>query len=296
MNQISDEQLEYKHHIKFYEKLGNLVGDDSRDRYWHQQAEYFHALSVCDGILDLYVNSIALAQKIGNSEADFQLRFGVARRAKFIWLSLRNLISLAHPEREEPLLHDQVEEAARDLNVIYINIRGVLDNYAALLVALLGSDQTRRLRPMQVALFGAEFLKDRNLVEVADFLAPFMAWNVDLKGRRDPAAHRIPLSIPPALIDGETREEFESVNAAYQSAIVDLNNNNGTNDDVLMKAELVNAQFGRLERVGKFVPLFVHHPDEGVMKIYPTVPEDVGHLVKIGRGLGKIIAGRTLQG
>jgi hypothetical protein len=292
MAMISDEQLDYKSHIAFYENIGGLTGDPKRDRYWYQQAEYLHALSVCDAVLDTHIKAVSLAQEIGNTGADFQLRFGVARRAKFIWLSLRNIIRLMHPEREEPLLRDQVEEAARDLNVIYINIRGALDNFAWVLVDLFGDEKTRRLRPIQISLFGEKFLKDRNLVKVAEFVRRFSDWNSELKGRRDPAAHQIPLSVPPALIDEETRPEFERVHAAYVEAFNGLGKDDGSNKDLLSKFERVDALFGRLERIGKFVPLFVHHPDEGAIKVYPTVPADVGQLVRIGRGLIEIIKAR----
>jgi len=45
---------------------------------------------------------------------------------------------------------DDVEEVAGDLNTIYINIRGTLDNFAWSLRNTLGSENCRRLTPIKV--------------------------------------------------------------------------------------------------------------------------------------------------
>lgn len=280
-----DEAVEYDRHLDFYRRLGVLTGDEEKDAYWHRQAEYLHALSVCDAIRDAHIDATALSYTVKNAEADFHLRFGVARRTKFIWLSLRSIVGLIPPEREEPLKVDQVEEAARDLNVIYINIRGALDNLAWFLLEMFGQERTRKLSPIKISLFGKEFQKDKNLDDVAHFMATFVQWSTELRGRRDPAAHRIPLSVPPAIIDEETREEFERASAAYSAAFNDAIQSAGRGIDSTQKFENADARFAELEVIGKFVPVFVHHPAEGPIKIYPTVPQDVGQLVKIVRGL-----------
>jgi hypothetical protein len=282
---VADEQLSYDYHIGFHKSLGHITGDPERDEHWHREAERLHALSVVDGILDLHLNAAILAQTLGNSAADFQLRFGVSRRTKFIWLSLRGLMSQVGPDRTDPLLVNEVEEAARDLNVIYINIRGVLDNLAWFLVEMFGTPSTRRLPPMKIALFGKEFLKDRNLVDVAALVAGFSDWNKELSSRRDPAAHRIPLSVPPAIIDRETRAEFDRAANAYSASFNEGVEAVSQGGDALEKFERTEVLFDQLQWVGRFYPVFVHHPYEGLIKIYPTVPQDVGQLVKITRGI-----------
>jgi hypothetical protein len=32
-------------------------------------------------------------------------------------------------------------------------------------------------------------------------------------------------------------------------------------------------------KIGTFVPCFVHHPGEGQMELYPTVPQDIASIV-----------------
>jgi hypothetical protein len=81
---ISDSQLDFDHHLDFFRNLGSLTGDRKRDAHCYREAEYMHALCVSDAIRDLHIDSATHAQTIGSPEANFQLRFGIARRSKFI--------------------------------------------------------------------------------------------------------------------------------------------------------------------------------------------------------------------
>ncbi len=289
---ISDEELDFEHHIEFYRGLGFLTGNLKTDAHWHHEAECAHTLLVSDAVRDAIFTVVTLAQSVESEEAKTQLNFGVARRTKFIWLSLRRLFGLIAPDRNEPLPSDDVEKAAQDLNAIYINIRGTLDNLAWCLVDLFCEEKTQRLLPVKIDLFGAEFLKDANLREVAEFVNGSADWNRELKARRNPAAHRIPLSVPPAFLNAAAQKEYARISAEY----TEVSNaaaravGEGADSSVLFeKATLLND---RLQRVGTFSPVFVHHLDEGATKIYPLVPQDIGQLVKIVRGLTDIISGK----
>jgi len=285
---ISDTQLGFDHHLDFFRKLGSLTGDLERDAHCHRQAEYMHALSICDAIRDIHFDAATLSHSVKNPEANFHMRFGIARRAKFIWLSIRGVLGLVMPDRTEPLPHDEVEKIARDLNVIYINIRGTLDNLAWLLLDLFASDKTRNLPPVKISLFGNEYLKDGNLADIAKFIKPYEDWNGELSGKRDPAAHRIPLSVIPAIIDSETKDEYQRTMEEYNNMIGDAFRDSANWEIAEPKFEKAHALHEKLESIGKFAPLFVHHPDEGAMKIYPTVPQNIGQLVRITRGIFEI--------
>lgn len=286
---VSDERLNFDGHLEFFRGLGALAGDSKKDAHCSRQAEHMHALCITDAILDIHFQAVALAQNIANSDANLHLRFGVARRSKFIWLSFRGILGLVATDRTDPLAGEQVEEVARDLNVIYINIRGTLDNLAWLVRDLFADKETRELPAAKIGLFNKHFLKDRNLGEVARLIEPFRAWNSELSGRRDPAAHRIPLSVPPAFIDEETKDEYHRVSEEYSNAVNDAFQHSENWDVAAPKFEMVDVLNETLQRIGKFRPVFVHHPDEGIMTIYPTVPEDIGKLVKITRGIFEII-------
>jgi len=120
-------------------------------------------------------------------------------------------------------------------------------------------------------------------------MTAFTDWNKEIASRRDPAAHRIPLTVPPAIIDDESRGEYEKLSAKYNKASADALRSTGVEKDALKKFEAAENIFEKLQRVGKFVPVFVHHPNEGLINVYPTVPQDIGQLVRIARGLLKII-------
>jgi hypothetical protein len=286
---ISNEQLSFDRHVEFFKGLGALTGDSKRDAHCYRQAEHMHALCITDAILDIHFQAASLAPNITSTDANFHMRFGVARRSKFIWLSFRGVLGLVPTDRTDPLPGEQVEEVARDLNVIYINIRGTLDNLAWLVRDLFAEEETRELPPMKVGLFSNDFLKDKNLSEVVKLMEPFHSWNRELSSRRDPAAHRIPLSVPPAFIDDETKDEYYRVSEEYTNAVNDAFKYTRNWEEAAPKFEKADVLNEKLQRIGKFLPVFVHHPSEGMMNIYPTVPEDIGNLVKVARGIFEIV-------
>jgi hypothetical protein len=155
-----------------------------------------------------------------------------------------------------------------------------LDNLAWLLIDLFAEHRTRNLPPIKIGLFSNDWLNDGNLKDFVEFIKPFQNWNKDLSTRRDPSAHRIPLSVVPAIIDTETKDEYERAIHDYNEAISDAFANAGDWEVAEPKFEKAHALHERMESIGKFVPLFVHHPDMGAMKIYPTVPQDTGNSLR----------------
>ncbi|HWA02273.1 MAG TPA: hypothetical protein VG819_01990, partial [Rhizomicrobium sp.] len=216
---IPDNELCFDYHLEVYQKLGHLTGIAEDDAYWHRNAEYLHALCVVQAALDLQTDACLLFPKLRTKTGVANLRFGIGRRTKQIWLGLRTLLELVHPEHTDPLQHESVEEVSRDLNGIYINIRGVLDNLAWCLAAEFGSGDAEKLAPMSVNLFGRDFLNDNGLTDFADFLGTFADWSRELKKRRDPSAHRIPLSVPPAILDKAAQEEYARLQAEHDEVL-----------------------------------------------------------------------------
>jgi hypothetical protein len=285
---VRDEDLTFDSHMSLYRQF--LTGDPDRDAYWYRQAEYYHLLAVRDGIIHLMPDAVVLAERVRETGAFEYLNLGIARRAKFIWLSLNQLLDLIPPDREKPLSTDETFDVAMCLNVIYVNTRGTLDNFAHALTILFGEEKTKELRPTQIDLFGKRFRSDPNLVEVDAFVKKFEGWNKDLKDRRDPAAHRIPLSVPPTILNDEDLAEYQRLYGEYDAAHLAAVRAAGAGEDCLNLFEQATAVFERLERVGTFVPVFLHHPRNERFPVYPTVVEDVGTLVRIARGIVDIIS------
>jgi hypothetical protein len=270
-------------HMAMYRQF--LRDDPARDAYWYRKAEYLHLLVVRDAINHVMPDAVRLAERVRETEAFEYFNLGVARRAKFIWLSLNQLLDLIPPDREKPLSTDETFDVALCLNVIYVNTRGTLDNFAHALTILFGEEKTKALPPFQIDLFGNRFRGDPNLVDVDAFVKAFEGWNKDLKNRRDPAAHRIPLSVPPTILNNEDLAEYQRLYREYDAAHAAAFRAVAAGEDRLDLFEQATAVFERLEQVGTFVPVFLHHPKNERFPVYPTVIEDVGTLVKIARGL-----------
>jgi hypothetical protein len=109
------------------------------------------------------------------------------------------------------------------------------------------------------------------LKPVSDALSPFIDWARDIKELRDPAAHRMPLYVPPGAF---TEEQAATANRYDQLKFEALRA-----EDFEKLSDLRSAR----ESIGTFVPIFLHDPKEKMMDIYPTIPQDIGTIVKIGR-------------
>ena len=274
-----------------------MVGVSERDAYWHFQAQEMHSLCVLDSIRDLQLEIIDLSNKVENEDAINNLNFGAARRSRMIWGAFRQLHNLIAPDRSVPMEHDDVFEASRALNDIYIHVRGTLDNYAWALFHLFW-DNSLAINRSEIDLFGRRF---RSIIAFSDFneiLSSYLPWNRELKERRDPVAHRIPLSVPPSFFNEADQLRFSEVNQKFDAARrrhLELTSNGAAQSELDAASNEADAHYAQLQKIGTFAPIIVHDPKEGGTRIYPTVPQDIGTLVRIIRGLSTAIS-RRLDG
>lgn len=166
---------------------------------------------------------------------------------------------------------EQSDAACRDLNAIYINVLGLLDNYAWTAVHQLGSPGTQAENPLAIGLFKPAFAADAALHALADIVRPLGGWEKEVKTRRNPAAHRMPLYVPPAALTPEDTVEYRRLEGLIAQAF--------DSRDFAKVEALRESQ----RRVGILIPRFVHDPEGPVLDIYPTVPQDIGQVVRVGR-------------
>jgi hypothetical protein len=244
----------------------------TNDLYFTNLAKEMHILSVDEGLMTLTFDSLNILSTIPlNERASYFFRFGVMRRTRMLMSSFRGFKSIIMPDRVVPLTTVQGDEVCRDLNSIYINIIGLLDNYAWVIVNQFGSDRSRGANRVSIGLFKPTVGEDSNLKPVSDALSPFIDWARDIKELRDPAAHRMPLYVPPGAF---TEEQAATANRYDQLKFEALRA-----EDFEKLSDLRSAR----ESIGTFVPIFLHDPKEKMMDIYPTIPQDIGTIVKIGR-------------
>lgn len=265
MSAVILEELDIDYHRQKYAAFITTVNTKTATYFTHQALQS-HSLVVKNALNDAQTLAVMIAEKL-SEQARYYILYGAARRLEMMRVSYCDILRCIATDRTEPLTSDEEATVERALNVIYINVRGVLDNYAWCLFHQTMTDKTRKLVPAKVGLFSKEFMADANLVDdLRPELRKFDAWHTELKDRRDPAAHRIPLSVPPCVLNPEEAARY----AALEIQILTTKSEQDRN--------VLNAQ---QRKIGTFVPCFVHHPDVEGTAIYPTVPQDIANLIKI---------------
>lgn len=81
----------------------------------------------------------------------------------------------------------------------------------------------------------------------------------------------MPLYVPPTALTPDQLIEFEHFEALISTALRE--------QKFEKMAELREAQRG----LGTLLPYFLHDPEEDKMPIFPTLPQDIGQMILIGR-------------
>jgi hypothetical protein len=271
-NEFGFQEVEYQKLYRQFAAPFLVEGNAENNLFFIHEAQRNHIYGVNNALLELIGDALTLLSRIAfTAEASHFLRFGVMRRLRMIDSSFKSFQSIVPPNRTVPLSPEQSDRVCRDLNAIYIDLLGLLDNYAWVAVHQLGSTATKAANPLSIGLFKRTFAVDPVLKPVADALQPFSDWERDVKTRRNPAAHRMPLYVPPAALTPVDVVEFERFEALISQALR------------VQEFEKMDALREGRRRVGTLIPKFLHDPGEPAIDIYPTVPEDIGQAVKIGR-------------
>lgn len=271
-NEFGFQEVEYQKLYRQFAAPFLVEGNAENNLFFIHEAQQNHIYGVNNALLELTGDALTLLSRIAfTADASHFLRFGVMRRLRMIDSSFKSFQSIVPPNRTVPLSPEQSDRVCRDLNAIYIDLLGLLDNYAWVAVHQLGSAAMKAANPFSIGLFKQAFAVDPALKPAADALQPFSDWERDVKTRRNPAAHRMPLYVPPAALTPEDVVEYERFEALISQA---LRAQEFEKMDTLREGQ---------RRVGTLIPKFLHDPGEPVIDIYPTVPEDIGQAVKIGR-------------
>jgi hypothetical protein len=270
------DNLDYDQHYRDYARRFG-ISDPKSELYVSKRAQETHILHVHDALRDEFTLSVGSAQGLSKLQARHFALYGVGRRYGILWSAFRSILEAVPVDRTTPLTGDEGKAVSRDLNTIYINIVGVIDNYAWVLRHEMGSAAIRALPANRVGLFSKAYLKDPCFAPLAPRLKPFQAWFTELRSRRDPAAHQIPLYVPPTALDPEDLQSYRQIEAEIAS-LTPLQE--FTRIDELNKEQ---------EGLGVFVSKFMHHPDEPLIPFYPTIPQDLAQLIRISSAVRQSI-------
>jgi hypothetical protein len=272
----STDNLDYDQHYGEYARRFGIANQET-ELYVSKRAQETHILHVHDALRDAFTGSVGFAQSLSDLQARHFALYGVGRRLEILWSAFRSILDAVPVDRTTPLTRDEGRAVSRDLNTLYINIVGVIDNYAWVLRHEGGSAAVRALPANRMGLFVKAFLKDPCFAPLAPRLKPFQAWFTELRSRRDPAAHQIPLYVPPTALDPEDLQSYRQIEAEITS-LTPL-------QEFTRIDELNNEQ----ERLGVFVNKFMHHPDEPLIPFYPTIPQDLAQLIRISSAVRQSI-------
>ncbi len=266
--------LDFEYHENHYRRLcGNANAWD----YFRGQALAMHILSVQDALRHALYTSATASDSLTDDDAKYYLCFGVGRRLGALSLAFRGVSEIAPLDREIPLSVGEVQSVDRDLNTIYINILGIMDNWAWCLRHECKSEKVKRLPDIEIGLFKRRFKTDPEFEALRPDIDTLKDWFEDLRTRRDPAAHRIPLTVPPAHLNDNEEEQRNAIQEKINDAI---RNRDYDRIDGLEREQ---------EQVGQFMHVFYHHPDGPYFNLYPTIPQDIGNLIKVTKSVQKFL-------
>ena len=261
----SDLTIDYYMRIKL--ALMRPGNEADRHRLEHE-AHHLHALALSDA-LHIYAGRIlAISQAVSSRDAASFLRYGSVQRLMMIYHALKRVLDLVPDDRERPLNTDETRQLAVDLNAIYINLKGTLDNFAWSILHEKSPGTVSGINPAQVHIFSRTVLSGVD-EEKKTQIFTHNDWDIQMRSRRNPSAHQIPLSVPPSVQTPEEGREYWRLHAEGMAAI---------NAGSFAEAD---QKFRDMEGIGTFVACFTHHPDQGTMPIFPTVSADIFHLLGI---------------
>lgn len=274
------DDLEYEPHLKRYQALLGITAESHPHHVLaaEQESQYSHALSVFNPLRDWSTTALRVSDGLKDENAKFYMKYGAGRRFGMMFYAYRHIILTADPKRSDPLTHDEQQDLSMDINVLYMHTRGVLDNLASCILHERHPDIAGDVSPHDIGLFSPRFrAKCPCFAEMQQEIDAHAAWNTDLKARRDPVAHRIPLYIPHAQITDAEKATYQRLFERYIAEAGE------------QKFEEADSTFAQLHQVGRFVPYFLHHPGDGPIPLYPTVPSDMAHVIQIANTVQRVV-------
>jgi hypothetical protein len=264
------QSLFFEDHLHFFRTLFAVKGDTSE--LVLRKAWLNHSFVILNPLQDLSTKAMIAAEQLKSNDAKNFLKYGAGRRLLAIWYSYRSITQMAHAERIEPLTEAEAHELNKDINLMYMHLRGVLDNYAW---AYCYENEKNLLQDRKgnerkfIGLFNSDFPKESKNKELWTELDAYRCWATELSNKRDPVAHRIPLCIVPSYITPDQNAEFQALQ--------------NDSDDALQQHDFQKVQMiaQKQRSVGRFPMVFAHSPDEDPIPIYPTIPGDMVNLILI---------------
>lgn len=141
---------------------------------------------------------------------------GAGRRLKIITRCIENIFDIFPVDREDKLSGDELSDIAIYIHSYFVNIAGLFDNLGWVFVYendLYGKPSDNKINRHGVGLF-SEKTQARLKPELMNYLTEtrIASWHENYsKGYRDALAHRIPLYVPPAILNDEEADTYRCI-------------------------------------------------------------------------------------
>lgn len=183
-----------------------------------QENHFMEALQrLRKGSASAQLNLGHLGNQLTSSRARTFAREGMGRRLRVIERCVLNVFGLFPPGRDALLTPDECDDVAIQLHAFAINVYGLFDNLAWVLVLEAGLE----IPPVKISLFKgpAEAAVPQSLqhyLKTPDVQAWFQDYG---KPYRDSTAHRIPLYLPSRAWTKEDSEQWEQLDRDAMAAL-----------------------------------------------------------------------------
>ena len=192
--------------------------------YSHEQIEKLEGqlTTIAAGLLDLYASTAQLGQTLVSTRAKEHLLQGASRRLNVLRGCLINVFELFPVSATSPIASERLYDVQINLHAFVINLSGIFDNYAWSFIYQHGLE-AEFANPRSVGLFTKKvqsFLPSA----IRDFLqaSGIRNWHREyLTNYRDALAHRIPLYVPPSVLNPEKETRFRELEAEINDAVHD---------------------------------------------------------------------------
>jgi len=191
------------------------------------------------------------SKQFANSQAKEFATHGFVRRLKILVRCIHNIYKICPPERNCKFSNEELSDTTINLQSFILNIFGCLDNLAWVWVKEknIKNDEGNELQNHQIG-FGERYENVRKSFssKIKCYLETESQkeWYAHLKNFRDALAHRIPLYIPPYIVNEEEAAMEHEIEVSRMDA---LKKYNFTEYERLSK---------ELESIGRFVPWMTH--------------------------------------
>lgn len=165
---------------------------------------------------DLLLKLATLNSNLQVEEAGEFLMKGAGRRLKTITRCLENILNLFPVEREDRMSEDELSDLTINIHAYFINIAGLFDNLGWAFVyenRLFGKPKENKINRNGVGLFNKK-TQERLKPDLLNYLTgdKIKLWYENYsKGYRDALAHRIPLYVPPAILNKSEADTYRDI-------------------------------------------------------------------------------------